>query len=158
MAKKKNPVFDTDVGANNAIVDSVIVPKAEPTVINLNEDGIEVTTKVTDEIERLTKENSDLADKIASYLEAIDTEKTKQKPLQDEIDRLTLRISELTFENARLKSELAKASKPIVQPEQPGLPVPVQAQRAPLQTTENLPVSKPIKYPYYVMNGYSGWN
>lgn len=69
MAKKKNRAFD--IGPEQEIVDGHVV-EASATVINLNEDGVEVVTTAADEVERLTKVNADLTDKIAGYLEEID--------------------------------------------------------------------------------------
>lgn len=161
MPKKKSAIFAADIGANNEIVDNVIVPKAEPTVINIDEDGIEVTTKVTDEVERLTKENASLADKLASYIEEADKAKALHKSLQDELDRLTFRVSELTFENAHLKSELSKINtdgnavltEPTAQFAQPA-----ETQKSKCTTTKSHNASKTIRYPYYMKNGYSDWN
>ena len=75
MAKKKNRAFD--IGPEQEIVDGRVV-EAPSTVINLNEDGVEVVTTAADEVERLTKVNADLTDKIAGYLEEIDELKSQE--------------------------------------------------------------------------------
>ena len=159
MAKKKNRAFD--IGPEQEIVDGHVV-EAPATVINLNEDGVEVVTTAADEVERLTKVNADLTDKIAGYLEEIDelkikTDGAREKALQEEVDRLTLRVSELTFENARLKADLAHAAQ-VQEQHSPDSLAPAIATESKQNSNQNIPVSKPIKYPCYTNNGYSDWN
>ena len=159
MAKKKNRAFD--IGPEQEIVDGHVV-EAPATVINLNEDGVEVVTTAADEVERLTKVNADLTDKIAGYLEEIDklkikTDGAREKALQEEVDRLTLRVSELTFENARLKADLAHATQ-VQEQHSPDSPAPAIATESKQNSNQNISVSKPIKYPCYTNNGYSAWN
>ena len=159
MAKKKNRAFD--IGPEQEIVDGHVVD-APSTVINLNEDGVEVVTTAADEVERLTKVNADLTDKIAGYLEEIDELKSKinsvcEKALQEEVDRLTLRVSELTFENARLKADLAHVTQ-VQEQNSPDSLAQAIATESKQNSIQNIPVSKPIKYPCYTKNGYSDWN
>ena len=75
MAKKRNRAFD--IGPEQESVGGHVV-EAPATVINLNEDGVEVVTTAADEVERLTKVNADLTDKIAGYLEEIDELKSQE--------------------------------------------------------------------------------
>ena len=159
MAKKKNRAFD--ISPEQEIVDGRVV-EAPSTVINLNEDGVEVVTTAADEVERLTKVNADLTDKIAGYLEEIDELKSKlnsvcEKALQEEVDRLTLRVSELTFENARLKADLAHVTQ-VQEQNSPDSLAQTIATESKQNSIQNIPVSKPIKYPCYAKNGYSDWN
>ena len=159
MAKKKNRAFD--IGPEQEIVDGHVV-EAPSTVINLNEDGVEVVTTAADEVERLTKVNADLTDKIAGYLEEIDklkikTDGAREKALQEEVDRLTLRVSELTFENANLACQLDELSKKMASSGS----VPNQTQFSPNVAP---PMQGKLRQPRtdafnpYMNNGYGVWS
>ena len=77
------------------------------------------------EVKRLNEENAQLTDKLAAYIEAqqdnkaddscisaeLDKLRYENNALRDENDTYLMKISELTFENAKLMSQLQQLSK-----------------------------------------------
>ena len=77
------------------------------------------------EVKRLNEENAQLTDKLAAYIEAqqdskaddscisaeLDKLRNENNALRDENDTYLMKISELTFENAKLMSQLQQLSK-----------------------------------------------
>lgn len=100
------------------------------------------------ELKRLSKENSDLIDKIAEYINDIYELKKKNAYLQTSYDDSLIKISEVSFEVAVLKSQLIEYEK----------------QAPSIKSNTNTPLPSSQKESTYVpytkinKNGYNDWN
>ena len=99
--------------------------------------------KPVDELARLSKENSELTDKIGEYIEEKKEIEKKLRDIQAKYDDSLLKISELSFEIAKLKAEQKTTSKGNIDPS---------------NKLNETPSSMRVSYPSYHMNGYDDWN
>ena len=135
MAKKRKSALFTDVSeqdgntseAENSSLSSVVDSNnesdnesAEESLLDIDELGA-----LRLEVKRLNEENAQLTDKLAAYIEAqqdnkaddscisseLDKLRYENNALRDENDKYLMKISELTFENAKLTSQLQQLSK-----------------------------------------------
>ena len=135
MAKKRKSALFTDVSeqdgntseAENSSLSSVVDSNnesdnesAEERLLDIDELGA-----LRLEVKRLNEENAQLTDKLAAYIEAqqdnkaddscisseLDKLRYENNALRDENDTYLMKISELTFENAKLMSQLQQLSK-----------------------------------------------
>ena len=135
MAKKRKSALFTDVSeqdgntseAENSSLSSVVDSNnesdnesAEESLLDIDELGA-----LRLEVKRLNEENAQLTDKLAAYIEAqqdnnaddscisaeLDKLRYENNALRDENDTYLMKISELTFENAKLMSQLQQLSK-----------------------------------------------
>ena len=83
--------------------DELAVLKAE--VLRLNEVNAQLTDKLAAYIEENAAEKSNL-EKSSSISVELELLRSEMNALRDENDRYLMRISELTFENAKLNSQL----------------------------------------------------
>ena len=117
----------------------------------------------------LNAENEDLKSKIADYIVELDEFRKKDgdmnatqnvkivelerkcKELEDASDKYLMRISELTFDNARLNASVQQLEHDIQKQnvQTPSAPVPATCTRKPLERPRANP---------YSQNGYSSWN
>lgn len=151
--------------AKKSILASVMSPAEEIAAGDIvseatqNAESIEVKEEIkyddicdkSEELARLSKENSDLTDKLASYIEEIESLKAETKKWKDEYDNHLVKISELTFENATLKAQIDEMSKG------KNLEVNENGVRKPIQVRQ----STNVPYIHQVncnKNGYSDWN
>lgn len=135
MAKKRKSALFTDVSeqdgntsvAENSSLSAVVDSNNE----NDNESAAESLLDIDElgalrlEVKRLNEENAQLTDKLAAYIEAqqdnkaddscisaeLDKLRYENNALRDENDTYLMKISELTFENAKLMSQLQQLSK-----------------------------------------------
>lgn len=135
MAKKRKSALFTDVSeqdsntsaAENSSLSSVVDSNNESD----NESAAESLLDIDElgalrlEVKRLNEENAQLTDKLAVYIEAqqdskaddscisaeLDKLRYENNALRDENDTYLMKISELTFENAKLMSQLQQLSK-----------------------------------------------
>lgn len=135
MAKKRKSALFTDVSeqdsntsaAENSSLSSVVDSNNESD----NESDAESLLDIDElgalrlEVKRLNEENAQLTDKLAVYIEAqqdskaddscisaeLDKLRYENNALRDENDTYLMKISELTFENAKLMSQLQQLSK-----------------------------------------------
>ena len=139
MAKKRKSALFTDVSeqdsntsaAENSSLSSVVDSNNESD----NESDVESLLDIDElvdelgalrlEVKRLNEENAQLTDKLAVYIEAqqdskaddscisadLDKLRYENNALRDENDTYLMKISELTFENAKLMSQLQQLSK-----------------------------------------------
>jgi regulator of replication initiation timing len=148
MAKKsKNSMFTDIMKQAGASTDAAEVSKTATlsTQGEVLESAMEVkyddvSTK-EEEIRKLFKENSDLTDKIAQYIDEVKKLKAECKKLKDELDDSNMKVSQLSFENATLKAKLEEGN-----------------------VQDASQVSKSMQVPYKSnsrrknSNGYSDWN
>ena len=135
MARKKKPVdaeFNTIDMDGDKPTQSPVANDQTATVATVVEDRLAGTGDVKDEIaekleqfEKLEKaaaelsaENQALKDKLAEYVQNAQKPKTNEfekelAQLRDENDKYLMRISELTFENAKMHAELDELKKKI---------------------------------------------
>lgn len=129
--KKKNALFDNvmevvaaentsttvdvenEIKENDAIVNAVV--KEAPVQYD------DVNT-ASDELIRMSNENSELTDKLAEYIDEIKSLKEEIQKLTDENDKHLMKIAELSFENATLQASLknlenSKNTENIVKPQ-----------------------------------------
>ena len=139
MAKKRKSALFTDVSeqdsntsaAENSSLSSVVDSNNESNNESDNESAEESLLDIDElgalrlEVKRLNEENSQLTDKLAAYIEAqqdnkaddscisaeLDKLRYENNALRDENDTYLMKISELTFENAKLMSQLQQLSK-----------------------------------------------
>lgn len=96
------------------IVEQPDEPIAEPDILVQNKMEIKTPIQYDDvcvnkeEVIRLTKENEELKDKLAAYIEAEAKYTWDYKQLQKEYDESLVKISELSFEVAQLKASLTE--------------------------------------------------
>ena len=126
--------------------DELAVLKAE--VLRLNEVNAQLTDKLAAYIEENAAEKSNL-EKSSSISVELELLRSEMNGVRDEDDRYLRRISELTFENAKLNSQLQQLSKDTQQP---------QMQTQAKQSRKNAPSMKSSFVPYIKSNGYSDWN
>lgn len=135
MAKKRKSALFTDVSeqdgntseAENSSLSAVVDSDNESD----NEGAAESLLDIDElgalrlEVKRLNEENAQLTDKLAAYIEAqqdskaddscisaeLDKLRYENNALRDENDTYLMKISELTFENAKLMSQLQQLSK-----------------------------------------------
>ena len=135
MAKKRKSALFADVSeqdgntseAENSSLSSVVDSNNESD----NESAAESLLDIDElgalrlEVKRLNEENAQLTDKLAAYIEAqqdskaddscisaeLDKLRYENNALRDENDTYLMKISELTFENAKLMSQLQQLSK-----------------------------------------------
>lgn len=103
---------------------------------------------------RLNRENQDLTERIAQYLDEIEKLKASKKQdedsdmlkkLTEENDKYLMKISELTFENAKLEAKLQNLQSARSQPRQQH----VSARSSDYRNVYRTSASQ---------NGYSSWN
>lgn len=94
---KTNISAEVELKQNIEIVDNVI--KQE----NIQYDDV---SNISDELVKMSNENSELTDKLAEYIDEIKTLKEEIQKLTDENDKLLMKIAELSFENATLQASL----------------------------------------------------
>lgn len=139
MAKKRKSALFTDVSeqdsntsaAENSSLSSVVDSNNESNNESDNESDAESLLDIDElgalrlEVKRLNEENAQLTDKLAVYIEAqqdskaddscisaeLDKLRYENNALRDENDTYLMKISELTFENAKLMSQLQQLSK-----------------------------------------------
>lgn len=139
MAKKRKSALFTDVSeqdsntsaAENSSLSSVVDSNNESNNESDNESDAESLLDIDElgalrlEVKRLNEENAQLTDKLAAYIEAqqdskaddscisaeLDKLRNENNALRDENDTYLMKISELTFENAKLMSQLQQLSK-----------------------------------------------
>ena len=139
MAKKRKSALFTDVSeqdsntsaAENSSLSSVVDSNNESNNESDNESDAESLLDIDElgalrlEVKRLNEENAQLTDKLAAYIEAqqdnkaddscisaeLDKLRYENNALRDENDTYLMKISELTFENAKLMSQLQQLSK-----------------------------------------------
>lgn len=113
--KKKNALF-------NNVMEVVATENTSTTVdvaneIKENDDIVNAVVKeapvqyddvntASDELIRLSNENSELTDKLAEYIDEIKSLKEEIQNLTDENDKHLMKIAELSFENATLQASL----------------------------------------------------
>lgn len=149
------------VGADDAVEKMM---SENPALPKTTSEKLEDLEKYEAENKRLFQENSELNDKIAEYLEQIDQLKSISTSnaeldvanaliakLQAESDQYLIKISELTFDNARLQASLNNVtSNSTANSTSPNIIRP--------QHTQSIPAtSRPVRYPYPI-NGYDAWN
>ena len=178
MAKKRKSALFTDVSeqdgntseAENSSLSSVVDSNnesdnesAEESLLDIDELGA-----LRLAVKRLNEENAQLTDKLAAYIEAqqdnkaddscisseLDKLRYENNALRDENDTYLMKISELTFENAKLMSQLQQLSK-----DTPEVQVPVQTEQC-MQKNSSQKVAPtiPSNVPYVRANGYQSWN
>lgn len=186
MAKKKNSVFSAIAEANNTIVENAAdVVKSIATGNNefasalsaANEylaeyagkdsnDSVIENLKV--EISRLNAVNSELTEKLAVYVEnsvsantacvSAELEKLRyeKNTLQNENDTYLMKISELSFENAKLTSQLQQLQS--LSKDNHELPPPIHCENS--TSKQNVVMAKSNYVPYIRTNGngYNSWN
>lgn len=165
MAKKKKPVdaeFNTidmvgDTPVANAVQadpEATTAEKVAATACSTVDDEarakLEQFDKLQQQVLDLSVENDTLKAKIAEYIEklqekpAVDPGVERElKELRDQNDQYLMRISELTFENAKLQSEFDTFKKRM------GTDHPKE--------NVNTPYSHSV-YRGVALNGYSSWN
>ena len=139
MAKKRKSALFTDVSeqdsntsaAENSSLSSVVDSNNESDNESDAESLLDIDELVDElgalrlEVKRLNEENAQLTDKLAVYIEAqqdskaddscisaeLDKLRYENNALRDENDTYLMKISELTFENAKLMSQLQQLSK-----------------------------------------------
>ena len=139
MTKKRKSALFTDVSeqdsntsaAENSSLSSVVDSNNESNNESDNESDAESLLDIDElgalrlEVKRLNEENAQLTDKLAVYIEAqqdskaddscisaeLDKLRYENNALRDENDTYLMKISELTFENAKLMSQLQQLSK-----------------------------------------------
>lgn len=135
MAKKRKSALFTDVSEQDSNTSASENSSLSAVVDSINEsDNESPTESLLDidelgalklEVKRLNEENSQLTDKLAAYIEAqqdskaddscisaeLDKLRYENNALRDENDTYLMKISELTFENAKLMSQLQQLSK-----------------------------------------------
>lgn len=161
MARKKKPVdaeFSTIDMNGDKPMRSPVQQDSDATVMDKLEDRLAGTGDVRPEIaeklaqfeklERvsaeLTAENQALKDRLAEYIQTAASPKADQdaERLRAENDEYLMRISELTFENAKLHAEIDRLKQ-------------ASSSSAPDQTP---PRAKYTNIYRNGMNGYSSWN
>lgn len=176
MAKKIKPVSDECLMDNSSNKDELSEQSNEvqfnvQNIVssNLTRDQVEKLEKYS-QLEtvnkQLIKENSELRDRIAEYLVELDklrankcVDKTSSdielaqlkidyKTLQDASDGYLMRISELTFENAKLNAQLNEISNKSYG---------IQCSENQINKKSNTAIERPVYNPYK-QNGYSSWN
>ena len=182
MAKKRKSALFTDVSeqdcntsaAENSSLSSVVDSNNESDNESDNESAEESLLDIDElgalrlEVKRLNEENAQLTDKLAAYIEAqqdnkaddscisseLDKLRYENNALRDENDTYLMKISELTFENAKLMSQLQQLSK-----DTPEVQVPVQTEQC-MQKNSSQKVAPtiPSNVPYVRANGYQSWN
>ena len=139
MAKKRKSVLFADVSeqdgntsaAENSSLSAVVDSNNESDNESDAESLLDIDELVDElgalrlEVKRLNEENAQLTDKLAVYIEAqqdskaddscisadLDKLRYENNALRDENDTYLMKISELTFENAKLMSQLQQLSK-----------------------------------------------
>lgn len=138
MSKKKSKMvaqeFATVDIVDGAPVESPVRADPEATMLEKAEDAgaydvradvkakLETLEKTEKALADMAKENAALKDKLAEYVEEIEALRAGEggaavdrdaelKALRDENDSYLMKISELTFENAKLKAEAAETAK-----------------------------------------------
>ena len=178
MAKKRKSALFTDVSeqdnnssvAENSSLSAIVDSNNESD----NESAAESLLDIDElgalrlEVKRLNEENAQLTDKLAAYIEAqqdskaddscisaeLDKLRYENNALRDENDTYLMKISELTFENAKLMSQLQQLSK-----DTPEVRVPVQTeQRMQKNSSQKVAPTIPSNVPYVKANGYQSWN
>ena len=135
MAKKRKSALFADVseqdGNTSAVENSSLSAVVDSDNESDNESAAESLLDIDElgalrlEVKRLNEENAQLTDKLAAYIEAqqdskaddscisaeLDKLRYENNALRDENDTYLMKISELTFENAKLMSQLQQLSK-----------------------------------------------
>ena len=163
MSKKKKPVdpeFSTIDMEGDKPVESPVqadpnASAAEKAVDSTGKCGavsgevlakLEQFEKLQQAVSDLTSENALLKDKLAEYVQKLgEAEKPSQDlaKLRDENDQYLMRISELTFENAKMQAQLDQLQK--------------QAERKNAAAQTRRTYSNNV-YRGVAINGYSSWN
>ena len=130
--------------------------------------GIDELGTLKLEVKRLNEENSQLTDKLAAYIEAqqdrkaddscisaeLDKLRYENNALRDENDKYLMKISELTFENAKLTSQLQQLSKDTAE-----VHIPAQTEQCQQKISrQKNALAIPSNVPYSKANGYQSWN
>lgn len=146
---------DADADANTDAETMQVKPSSEDND-TLQGKQMEINSKIqyddvcnpNDEVVRLTKENAELKDKIAEYISSIGKLERENKSLQNDYDESLMKISELSFECARLKVSVEELSKNNSSSKQYSKS---KCQNAYVAN------SMPVSY-QYKNNGYGSWN
>lgn len=184
MAKKRsntnvlNSVLDASNASSNTtnVSENPIVATASP--IQIDDASIPDVSALETEIKRLTEVNSELTEKMSKYIDEIDQLKAdlanakatvsnnttvednsadlnaKINELQNENDQYLIKISELTFENAKLRNEMQNMTNTSGSR--------LTKDTSTLERPRNIPIeSIMVNYQNrnpYRNNGYSNWN
>jgi len=123
------------------------------------------------EISRLNAENSQLTEKLATYIEStsatysaennivsaeLEKLRYEKNELQNENDTYLMKISELSFENAKLTSQLQQLQS--LSKDTKALPEPVQCENTTSNQNTVFAKSNNVSYNKSTIDGYSSWN
>lgn len=116
MAKKrKNAMFNNvmetvateninkDIEITTELKNDIDIVKNVIQTENIQFDDV---SNATDELVKMSNENSELTDKLAEYIDEIKKLKEENKQLLEENDKHLMKIAELSFENATLQASL----------------------------------------------------